>query len=259
MSRGGPPSEPRGLLDARALTRLAQRAGAIALERRREASTELPEEVAARIEEKIVEMLPARASSLLVVSERSGRSAADLEKSRAALVVSALDGADAWAAGVPTWSVALALVENGETTAATVYVPAADDLYVAHGGVLRWNGEVVPEGGLEPTRTGFVLALADLTRRSPLRLRRRHPLGSPAYHLALVARGGADGALLDRPRLCDVAPGLALLGATGGEAIDLASGRTVGLGAWLDSRPPRRLLVARHGASGEILQRMRRA
>ena len=159
--------------------------------------------------------------------------------------MSALDGADAWAAGVPTWSIALALVENGVTTAAAVYVPAADDLYVAQGGVLRWNGELVPAGGLEPARTGFVLALADLARRSPLRLRRRHPLGSPAYHLALVARGGADGALLDRPRLCDVAPGLALLAATGGEAIDLRERTPVGLGAWLDSRPPRRLLVAR--------------
>jgi myo-inositol-1(or 4)-monophosphatase len=259
MSRSGAPSETRGSLDARALARLAQKAGAIALECRREASTELPEEVAARVEEKLIELLPARASSLAIVSERSGVGATDLGSSGSGLVISALDGADAWAAGVPTWSVALALVEDGAPTAAVVYVPAADDLYAVQGGVLRWNGEVVPEGGLDPARTGFVLALADLDRRSPLRLRRRQPLGSPAYHMALVARGGADGALLDRPRLCDVAAGMALLGAAGGEVIDIAKGRPVPLSAWLEGRPPRRLLVARRGAAAEILQRMRRS
>lgn len=258
MSRGAS-GETRASLDVKTLTRLVQRAGALALERRREASTELPEEVAARVEEKLVELLPARASALSIVSERSGLDAATFAKSATGLVLSALDGPEAWAAGVPTWSIALALVENGVATAAAVYVPAADDLYTVQGDVFRWNGDVVPKGGLAPTRTGFVLALADLDRRSPLRLRRRHPLGSPAYHLALVARGGADGALLERPSLCDVAPGLALLAAAGGEAIDLASGRIVGLAAWLDGRPPRRLLVARQGASAEILQRMRRA
>jgi myo-inositol-1(or 4)-monophosphatase len=105
-----------------------------------------------------------------------------------------------------------------------------------------------------------VLALADLARRSPLRLGRRRPaLGSPAYHLALVARGAADGAILEQARLWDVAAGLALLEASGGEAIDLATGRSVDLDAWLGGDPPRRLLAARRGARAELLQRVRRA
>jgi fructose-1,6-bisphosphatase/inositol monophosphatase family enzyme len=83
-------------------------------------------------------------------------------------------------------------------------------------------------------------------------------LGSPAYHLALVARGAAAGALLEQPRLWEVAPGLALLEASGGEAIDPGTGRRIDVQAWLAGRPPKRLLAARRGAAAELLQRLRR-
>jgi len=255
-----PPSatgETRAALDARTLARLARQSGALALAERREGTGEAPA-VAARVEEHLVASLPARARALPRLSERSGDGVTRPVGS--ALVLSPLDGAEAWAAGVPTWTIALALLDPGKPSTSVVYAPAVDDLYVAQAGVLRWNGEVVPEGGFEPARTGLILALADVARRVPLGLRRRRrALGSPAYHLALVARGAADGAILERPHLWDVAPGLALLEASGAEAIDLASRKRVDLEDWFRGRPPKRLVAARRGAMDEVLHRLRRS
>lgn len=253
MSRAAS-GERRLALDARTLAKLVRQTGLLALEQWRSESGTSPDAVSQSLEAHLLEHLSGRARHLPRLAAGKPRTTPE-----EGLVLCALDGADAWSAHVPTWTVAAALLEGGCLSTGVVYAPAVDDLYVASGGVLRWNGEIVPLGGHPPERTGFVLSLADAKRRNPLGLgRRRAPLGSSAYHLALVARGSADGAILEQPRFADLAPGLALLEAAGGEVVDPSSGKPVTLEALLSGRAPRRILASRRGVTAELLRRLRR-
>jgi myo-inositol-1(or 4)-monophosphatase len=103
-------------------------------------------------------------------------------------------------------------------------------------GAAWWNGRPLAPLGATTAADRFVVAHA----RAHARHRITYPgkvrcFGSTAYHVALVARGAAEGALLGHAHLWDlVAPGavLAAVGGTyeylGGEALDyapLADGR----------------------------------
>jgi myo-inositol-1(or 4)-monophosphatase len=78
-------------------------------------------------------------------------------------------------------------------------------------------------------------------------------LGSTAYHLALVARGAAIGALLGRPRLWDLAAGAALLAAVGGD-LRYRSGGRVDLTTLLQGeRAPEALVAAGPGMLADVL------
>ncbi|MFM8411198.1 MAG: inositol monophosphatase family protein [Alphaproteobacteria bacterium] len=180
-----------------------------------------------------------------------------------ALAVDPIDGTDAYVAGLPTWSISIGLLHDGLPVAGVVWLPAFRDLYVAHGGVLRWNGEVVPRGGVAPRHTGFVLAYSEFHRRLSLRFgpgsRKMRSLGSTAYHLALVARGAAEAAIVGRVHLWDLAAGAAMLAATGGELVSLRSGKPLDPRPLLDGSPSRDFLVAaREGAMPGVLARIRR-
>ena len=166
-------------------------------------------------------------------------------------------------AGLPTWSISLGLLFDGVPVAGVVWLPAFRDLYVVHGGVLRWNGEIVPRGGVAPRHTGFVLAYSEFHRRLSLRFgagsRKMRSLGSTAYHLALVARGAAEAAIVGQVHLWDVAAGAAMLAAVGGDLVSLRSGKPFEPRPMLDGSPSRDFLVAaREGALPGVLARIRR-
>jgi myo-inositol-1(or 4)-monophosphatase len=80
-------------------------------------------------------------------------------------------------------------------------------------------------------------------------------LGSTAYHLALVARGVAVGALLGRPRAWDLAGGTALVRAAGGDVTDLA-GESLDFAELLTGASPRSALVAFGAGYGADIVRM---
>jgi myo-inositol-1(or 4)-monophosphatase len=74
--------------------------------------------------------------------------------------------------------------------------------------------------------------------------------------MALVARGAAVAALLDRARIWDIAAGAALLAATGGELRHL-SGESVEMEALLGGERTKDYLVAaRAGMIDEILSQL---
>lgn len=236
----------------RSLVSLARRAGALALSLRGSAS---PGEVALRVEEEIAGRIARWPQPAVLISERRPPGRGPLSGT----VVSPLDGPRAYAAGLPTWAVALATIERGDVLAGVVYVPAIDDLYVAREGRLRWNRRV-----LEPTSApagALVLSLTELRRRLLLAIPPRHRRPeSPAYHLALVARGAAEAAVLERPRLWDAAPGIALLQASDALLLDLPSGRPVDLEALArPRRRPRFALAVRRARAPQVLERLRRA
>jgi fructose-1,6-bisphosphatase/inositol monophosphatase family enzyme len=254
----------RAPLDARALTRLARRAGATALasfrhvhaERSRAGTivTEVDREIERQIRAEVADVAP----QVAVIGEELPATG-DVARGWT-LAIDPIDGTEAYVAGLPTWCVSIGLLNAGAPVAGVVYLPSFDDLYVAHGGTMRWNGREVPQGGVAPQHDGFVLAYSEFHRRPLLRLKSRvRALGSTAYHLSLVARGAAEAAVIGRVHVWDVAAGKALLDAVGGELIYLRTGQPVELAPLLSGAASRDFMIAaRAGAADKIRQRLRR-
>jgi len=264
QSERGARARSKAPLDGRALTRLARRAGAIGLAQFRRARaersqagtivTEADREIERQIRSDVAEIAP----DVAVIGEElppTGDVTAGWT-----LAVDPIDGTEAYVAGLPTWSVSIGLLRAGVPVAGVVYLPSFDDLYLAQGGVLRWNGTIVPQGGVPPQHDGFVLAYSEFHRRPLLRLRTKvRALGSTAYHLSLVARGAAEAAVIGRVHVWDIAAGKALLDAVGGELVYLKTGNPVELAPLLSGSPSRDFMVAaRAGATQRVLQRIRR-
>jgi myo-inositol-1(or 4)-monophosphatase len=74
------------------------------------------------------------------LSEESKDNAARLDGHRV-WIVDPIDGTRAYLAGLPEWSIAVALVEHGRPIVAGVFVPAADEMFIAiAGGGATLNG-----------------------------------------------------------------------------------------------------------------------
>lgn len=173
------------------------------------------------------------------------------------LAVTAIDGIDAYLSGLPTWCVAIGLMRRGEPHSAAVYAPALGDLYVASSGTLRWQG-----GAVEPAEpsSGFVLGTG-LEKRSILRLRRRRDAEGPlSYHVCLVARGAAEGAVLGRLSLREAAPLHSLLAPVGGELVSLRSGAPIDLERLQRGRATRDpIIAAAPGRSEALVARLKKS
>jgi myo-inositol-1(or 4)-monophosphatase len=151
------------------------------------------------------------------------------------LVFDPIDGTSVFISGLPTWCVCIGILRDGQAVAGVVHAPAAAETYVAHEGRAWWNGAPLPRlAGRADEPDPFVVVHA----RAHLRHRLTYPgkarsFGSSAYHMALVARGAAEGALIYRASLWDLAAPAALLAAVGGR-LEYLGGGTVDLGALAD-------------------------
>jgi len=257
----------RAPLDARALVRLVKRAGGIALAHFRSAiaETKADQSLVTEADREIETFLRSEIERVDPDVAILGEEFPLRGDPRAgfAVAIDPIDGTEAFVAGLPTWSISVGLLFRGRPHSGVVYLPAFDDLYIASGGILRWNGKPVPRGGLAPQQSGFVLAYSEFHRRHLLRfaggMRKVRALGSTAYHLSLVARGAAEGAIIGRVHLWDIAAGAALLQAVGGDLVYLRSGEPVDLEPLLDGAPTRDLLVAaRLGATEGVLRNIGR-
>ena len=77
------------------------------------------------------------------VSEETEDDPARFE-ARHVFIVDPIDGTRAFVAGEPTWAHSLAITEEGRVTAACVYLPVRDKLYLADlGGGATLNGQFV--------------------------------------------------------------------------------------------------------------------
>jgi myo-inositol-1(or 4)-monophosphatase len=181
-------------------------------------------------------------------------------------VVDPLDGTREFVQGIPEWCVSVALVEAGRAVAGGICNPAAGQTIVgaAETGV-RLNGQPCRARSLASLAGREVLASRSEVERgewgrfdaAPFRVR---PMGSVAYKLALVAAGLADATWTLVPKHeWDVAAGVALVGAAGGE-VSLPDGSP----PVFNRRRPRLpgLLAAAAGlapAIREVLDRLPRA
>ena len=246
----------RSPFDARGLARLARRAGAIALEQRPTGSGKAgsPTKVIREIESWLsAEVHASHPRARVVLAHEAG----PLPKAEWVLSVQAIDGVDAYLAGLPTWSISVGLLRRGKPWSAAVCAPALGDLYVASSGTLRWQGKpVVPVEGVP---SPFVLGTG-LEKRSILRLRKRREAEGPiSYHVCLVARGAAEGAVLGRVNLREVAPLACLLEPVGGELVSLRTGEPLELDSLRAGRTSRdAVLAAAAGRAPALLSRIKK-
>jgi myo-inositol-1(or 4)-monophosphatase len=251
-------------LETKALVKLARRSGAAALAHfRRPGAGRAGEASPAGAVQRELELLvrdeaARQAPGLTVLSE--GFPASGEQRSGWGLVVGQVGAGAEFRAGLPTWCVSLALLHNGVPLVGVVCLPALDDLYVAAQGKLTWNGVEVPRGGVGPQPGGFILGYAEFHRRRLIGFRGRgRAHGAIAYYLCLVARGAAEAAILGRARIWDVAAGMALLDAAGGEIVYLPGGQRVDPAALLHGGPAKETMLAtRLGSTAHVLKQIQR-
>lgn len=119
-------------------------------------------------------------------------------------IVDPIDGTRAFVAGEPTWAHSLAVARNGRVTAACVYLPVRDKMYLA----ATDRGATMNGAALSATRADALDDANVLTPRVTMQGRfwkhsvpafKRHFRPSLAYRLALVGEGRFDAMLTLRP------------------------------------------------------------
>jgi len=142
-------------------------------------------------------------------------------------IIDPIDGTRSFAEGPRTWAHSLAVAENGEVTAAVIYLPMRDLLYAAAKG----QGATLNGAPIRASEPG-TLREAEILAAKP-NLDPRHWLSgdvpefrkayrpSLAYRMALVAQGRFDGMLTLRPSWeWDIAAGDLILREAGGRCTD---------------------------------------
>lgn len=137
------------------------------------------------------------------VSEETEDDPARLKASRV-FIVDPIDGTRAFVAGEPTWAHSLAVVEDGAVTAACVYLPVRDKLYLAQSGA----GATMNGNSLTASQARSVEGATLLTPKVTMQDRfwkngppgfARHFRPSLAYRLSLIGEGRFDAMLTLRP------------------------------------------------------------
>lgn len=140
-------------------------------------------------------------------------------------IVDPIDGTRSFIAGQDTWSHSLAVVKNGQVTAAVVYLPMLDRLYAAElGQGAMLNGDpLTPSSRDQLTGSSLLvkrptLAPEHWTSVPDVKLNHRPSL---AYRLALVAQGRFDAMMTLRPTWeWDIAAGDLILREAGAKTSD---------------------------------------
>lgn len=161
------------------------------------------------------------------LSEETADDRGRLERRRV-WVVDPLDGTREFVAGIPEWCVSVACVEDGRAVAGGIHNPATGETVLgAAGRGVTLNGRAARIGDRAGLAGALVLASRSEVKRGEWeRFRdsefRVQPMGSVAYKLSRVASGQADATWTLVPKHeWDVAAGVALVEAAGGEAYTL--------------------------------------
>ncbi len=135
------------------------------------------------------------------LSEESADDPDRLQRSRA-FVVDPIDGTRGFIRGEDSWTISLAVVENGIPVAGVVYAPARDELYDAYrGGGARLNGEPI-ERRTPPDRHAPLIpapgAVHHELQAAGLDYSRGPFYPSLAYRLVQIATGKLDATVVRR-------------------------------------------------------------
>lgn len=158
-----------------------------------------------------------------------------------------IDGTGAFVSGLPTWSISLGLMRDGEPYAGVIFLPILDDCYwaAAEGPAYR-NHTPIQVSDHTTVDTNDWIAVPSTAHRS-YRIAfagKTRCLSSVAADCCYVARGSALGALIGRASLWDLAAAFAILRAAGAAMAHL-SGKPVAIPPLLDGRNlPEPLVIA---------------
>ena len=150
----------------------------------------------------------------------------DRLKCRRVWIVDPLDGTKEFINGIPEFSVAIALIEDGVPILGVTYNPIKREMYSSARGVgCHLNSRRVRVTRLRTLRRATVLASRSETARGEWQVfhgvMKVSPTGSVAYKLAVVAAGKADATFTRSPKSeWDIAAGTALIVAGGGKVTD---------------------------------------
>ncbi|MCC6799982.1 MAG: inositol monophosphatase [Anaerolineae bacterium] len=141
--------------------------------------------------------------------------------------VDPIDGTRIFVAGLPTWSITIALLEDRVPAFGMVYIPLYDDWTYTDGDDVICNGRPV-KGQLQPRwkDDSVVLSRSDAHSWFEMAFTRVVGLGSTATHFAYTARGSALATVGHGAYVWDIAAGAALMAKQGGE-IRLHSGAPI--------------------------------
>ncbi len=145
---------------------------------------------------------------------------------RRQFVVDPIDGTAAYMKGLPWFTVALAVVENGRPVSAAILAPELDDMYLARrGGGATLDGAPIQTSGREALDGCAILG--DIRTFEPRRWAEPWPRmdvqkrSSIALRMALVAAGAFDAAVaLNIKHDWDVAAGALVAGEAGARVTD---------------------------------------
>jgi myo-inositol-1(or 4)-monophosphatase len=145
-------------------------------------------------------------------------------------VIDPIDGTRNFVRGAPLFGCTVAAMRAGEPIAGVVYDPVRDLMYAAAaGGPLRVNGAVsqlAPLSGGKPV-VGIPSVRDDVVMPVVVRWVREavvRNVGSSSLHMAMVASGQLDAALLVKCKLWDIAAGWLLVRSAGGHVTRLDGG-----------------------------------
>jgi myo-inositol-1(or 4)-monophosphatase len=157
-----------------------------------------------------------------------------------------MDGSANYQAGIPIWGVSLALFKNFWPILGVFYMPVTGDTYKALAGqklmvndtTITLDPEVIASN--ESVLLTYSRFHNEFRSTFPGKIRN---LGCTAAHLGYVAASRAEAALLKYVHIWDIAAGLILLEAAGGE-IRYLDGGVFHLNDYLDSQKVDRPLLA---------------
>ena len=114
-------------------------------------------------------------------------------------VVDPIDGTRAYLAGLPDWTIAAALVENGRPVAAAIFAPVADELFTATAGGGAWcNGVAMTATGgnaLDGARLAGPRGFLERLREASPAIVATPRVHSLALRFTRVAQGTLDAAI----------------------------------------------------------------
>lgn len=172
----------------------------------------------------------------------------------------AIDGVANFQAGIPIWSVSLALVENYWPVFGGIYMPATGDIcYAVAGDKAFWNDEEIciseqPAISDESLLLTYSRFHHHYQTAFPGKIRN---LGCTAAHLCYVAMGRAEGAVIANESFQDLAAARIIIEAAGGRIYKM-NGEEFYLNEYLDgNRIEDHLLVAGPESLPQIRQSIR--
>ena len=222
------------------LAAIAARAGALALAHFRRVTPERKEDgtLVTTADREVEAALVAELGALLPDAGILGEEGTAREgRGPYRIVLDPIDGTAAFVAGLGTWCVCIGILEGACPVAGVVHLPCLGETYSAAGGRAWLDGTpLAPLGDEAPAGDRFILTHAHAHRRHRITYPGKvRSLGSTAYHVALVARGAAEGALLGRAHVWDLTGPGAILAAVGGR-YEYLGGGVVDLGTLSDGR-----------------------